>query len=136
LSGALSLPVEPLGGERVLKKRNFRRITRRSAQTFNILRSSASRSLGGLGHVIVGWLAPPDHVAQLPAKLVRGTHRLNQRPSKGANHCRRFPISAIIQDVVEHVHPLSECSKERWIALAKYSCDAERKGFGTHLNLR
>jgi hypothetical protein len=68
-------------------------------------------------------------------RLIRGTRRLDQRPSEGADHGHGFLISAIIQNVVEDVHPLSECGKERWIALAKYSCDAEGKGFGTHLNL-
>ena len=61
--------------------------------------------------------------------------RVNQRSPKRANHCRRFMVSAIIEDVIEHLYSLSEGSQKRWIPFAQNSCNAESEGFGTDLNL-
>jgi hypothetical protein len=60
---------------------------------------------------------------------------INQRSSKCTNHCGRFTISAIIEDLIEHFYSFAEGRKKRWIPLTQNSGNAEGKSFHTHLDL-
>jgi len=61
--------------------------------------------------------------------------RINQRSRERTDHCRRFVVSTIVEDVKENFCALPERRKKRWIAFTQGSYNAEREGFRTHLDL-